>query len=337
MSKQIGADGQPAGDEAYVNEDHVFVFEDDLGDDFEPPAATSGDVEDTVNALMDAGNNVVIDDQPVAAPTATGEQDTAVVIDPQSATGTPDIETPPAGEVATPPAEPDMEAQLAAMRATLNAQAAEIMQLRANTQAQPQHKPATQPAQSAAVVQPEMATTPRTVDDFVSSLNIDAEALDAIVTSPEGFNGFVKNMLTAYTGFMTPQLVEQVYLSLPAMVTHQIAVQTELNKSVDEFYTSHPVLKEHQNIVAGNIHTIRGEQPEISMNDCLVEAAKRSYVQLGLIQKQAAVTPPATPPNPAGKPPVQKAALPGRTSTRFSGPAGRVTVDPALRQELDEL
>ncbi len=121
------------------------------------------------------------------------------------------------------------------------------------------------------------------------------------------------------------------------MVTHQIAVQTELNKSVDEFYTNHPVLKDHQNIVAGNIHTIRGEQPEISMSDCLTEAAKRSYRQLGLIQKQTVVTQPAATTNQAGKPPVQKAALPGRTSTRFSGPAGRVTVDPALRQELDEL
>lgn len=333
MSKQAGAN--ETSNESYVNPDHTFVFEDDLDDNYVEPTATTDEVATAVQDLIGAAEGTVEGGNPEDL--AVGEQsttDTTTVIEGAATTD----------ETVVSNDEPETltaEEQLAAMRATLNAQAAELLQLRSGTPRQPvavtQPVVAAQPAQPAA--QPTTSTTPQTVDDFIATLGVDAENLDAIVTTPEGFNGFIKNMLQSYEGYMTPKLVEQVFLSLPAMVTHQIEVQTNINKTIEKFYTDHPVLAEHQNIVAGNIHVVRGESPDKSMQDCLVEAAKRSYRQLGLLQKQGIVTTSkaATTPSTEGQKPVQKVALPGRTSARFSGPAGRVTVDPALRQELDEL
>ena len=327
--------------DAGINDDYVYVFEDDLGDDYlEMPAATDGEVEATVDALLAAGAAVdagtVTDGD--ADTTVGAAESTVESTDGQAVTDTSDAGADTAGVPDTSTQQDDYEVKLAAMRATMEAQAAELMALRSTAKQAStpvQGKPAATPV--VVVEETNKQITPRTVDDFMASIAIDADGLDAIVTSPEGFNAHIQKVLTAYDAFAVPKLVEQVFLSLPAMVTHQIEVQAELNKEVEKFYAGHPILKDHQNIVASNIHVIRGENPEMTRDQCLAEAAKRSYTQLGILEKQGlSVTTTQQAAIQQAPKVASRAALPGRQTNRFGG-GGRVTVDPSLRKELDEL
>lgn len=56
--------------------------------------------------------------------------------------------------------------------------------------------------------------------------------------SPEGFNGFIKNMLTSYEDYMTPKLVEQVFLSLLASRSH---IRLKCRPTSTDYRSSTPI------------------------------------------------------------------------------------------------
>lgn len=325
-----------------INEEYEYVFDDDLSD-FGPSTV---DIENTSTTVVVPEVAAAVIDTAAVVDKLLPASDRAAHVEPFT-----DKEVVEAGDAATDVTvdttvtPTDAETQLNALRTLVNNLTGELAALR-QVSAPVQEAPVVvQQEVKPEVAQPTQVVAPRfSVDEIVGQHQLDLEGFEDVLTNPEKFVAYLGKMIgsvmNSYDAHAVPKTVEQVYRSLPAMVTHQIEVQSTMQKTIDGFYTKHPVLKGHQNIVANNVHVVKGENPAMSMEACLEEAAKRSYQNLQLVQAEIAkqtttpvvrqaVTKTAVTPQ-------ARAALPRSGPVRTSA-GNRASVDPGLRSELDEL
>lgn len=323
-----------------INEEYEYVFDDDLSD-FGPPSKV--EIENTT-PVIPATPDVI--DTAAAVEKLLPASDRATHVEPFTDNEVTDpIDAVTDVTIDTTGTPEDTETQLNALRTLVNNLTGELAALRQGAAPVQEAPVVVKPEVKQEPVQTKQVVTPHfSVDEIVGQHMLDAEGFEDVLTNPEKFVAYLGKMIgsvmSTYDSQAVPKTVEQVYRSLPAMVTHQIEVQSTMQKTIDGFYTKHPVLKGHQNIVANNVHVIKGENPEMSMEACLEEAAKRSYQNLQLVQttidaqtRKPVVTTTVT--KPVVTPPA-RAALPRSGPVRTSA-GNRASVDPGLRSELDEL
>lgn len=169
-------------------------------------------------------------------------------------------------------------------------------------------------------------------DEVIPEYVTEAE-FDAVLEDPKKFNevmhkavqaGIAAQLQSIHTG-----AVEAMQVSIPNMITAQMAQQRVLQTSVDTFYTTHKALEPYKAVVSTNINAVIAKNPEWTLDKVMPEAAELTYKQLQL-SKRANETVDNSDAKATG---LRKGGKRGKSAARNNKTDSR----SALQQEMDTL